>query len=34
MGLLVETWVKVKGQWYFLPNQFQPTLGKESAKDS
>jgi hypothetical protein len=34
MGLLVETWVKVKGRWYFLPNQFQPTLGKPPGKDS
>ena len=28
---VVETWIKVKGRWYFLPEQFQPTkLGKES----
>ena len=30
-GPIVETWIKVKGRWYFLPEQFQPTkLGKES----
>jgi len=28
---VVETWIKVKGRWYFLPEQFQPTkLGKDS----
>jgi len=28
---VTETWIKVKGRWYFLPEQFQPTkLGKES----
>jgi hypothetical protein len=32
MGLVVETWVKVKGTWYYLPDQFQPKLGKESGK--
>jgi hypothetical protein len=31
VGMVVETWVRVKGQWYFLPDQFQPTkLGKDS----
>jgi hypothetical protein len=30
IGLVVETWVKVKGQWYYLPDQFQPKLGKDS----
>lgn len=34
MGLVVEIWVKARGQWYYLPDQFQPTLGKESGKDS
>ncbi|MDR3389261.1 MAG: hypothetical protein P4L92_19635 [Rudaea sp.] len=29
-GLVVETWIKTKGQWYFLPDQLQPKLGKES----
>ena len=30
-GPVVETWIKVKGRWYFLPEQFRPTkLGKES----
>jgi hypothetical protein len=28
---VVETWIKVNGRWYFLPEQFQPTkLGKDS----
>jgi len=28
---VLETWIKVNGRWYFLPEQFQPTkLGKES----
>jgi hypothetical protein len=28
---VTETWIKVKGRWYFLPEQFQPTkLGKDS----
>ena len=31
IGMVVETWVKAKGQWYFLPEQLQPAkLGKES----
>lgn len=31
IGMVVETWVKIKGQWYFLPEQFRPTkLGKDS----
>lgn len=28
---VTETWIKVNGRWYFLPEQFRPTkLGKES----
>jgi hypothetical protein len=34
MGPIVETWIRVKGQWYFLPEQFGPTGLKESGKDS
>jgi hypothetical protein len=34
MGLVVENWVKVKGQWYFLPDRFKPKLGKESGNGS
>ena len=34
MGPIVETWIKVKGQWYCLPEQFRPTGLKESVKDS
>jgi hypothetical protein len=31
LGLIVETWVKTKGKWYFLPEQLQPArLGKET----
>jgi hypothetical protein len=30
-GLVTETWVRIKGQWFFLPDQFRPTkLGKET----
>ena len=34
MGPIVETWIKVKGQWYFLPEQFGPTGLKKSGTDS
>ena len=27
---VTETWVNVKGHWYFLPEQFQPTKLKDS----
>jgi len=28
---VLETWVKLQGHWYLLPEQFQPTkLGKDS----
>ncbi len=31
IGMVVETWVKTDGQWYYLPDQFRPTkLGKDS----
>jgi hypothetical protein len=33
LGFVTETWVKVDGRWYFLPEQFRPTTlgkGKES----
>ena len=29
MAPLVETWVQVKGKWYYLPSAIQPSLGKE-----
>ena len=34
MGLVAENWVKVKGQWYFLPDRFIPKLGKELGNGS
>ena len=34
MGPIVETWIKVKGQWYFLPEQFRPIGAKKSGTDS
>jgi hypothetical protein len=33
-GPIVETWIKVKGQWYLLPEQFEPTGAKKSGTDS
>jgi hypothetical protein len=34
MGPIVETWIKVKGQWYLLPEQFRPTGLQKSGTDS
>lgn len=34
MGPITETWIKVKGQWYFLPEQFRPTGLKKAGADS
>ncbi|HZP65675.1 MAG TPA: hypothetical protein VFB32_05145 [Rudaea sp.] len=34
LGFVTENWVKVNGQWYYLPDQFQPQLGKDSGKNS
>jgi hypothetical protein len=34
MGPIVETWIRVKGQWYYLPEQFRPTGLKEPGKES
>ena len=34
MGPITETWIKVKGQWYFLPEQFRPTGPKKPGTNS